>query len=168
MRSTVQFVLDTFKAQREVFGGEGGSLFSGPFYDHVKCTKVYENQGFTVVEFELPTAHWMRNGLDIVHGGCLATIVDDFSSVAMAADPKAYASDTPTEDEITHVIRTLGVSRNLQMQYVQAAPLDATLTVRCTLIANTKRNALIDVQVLHNGRLLVSASHDKSKPYVKL
>lgn len=167
LQDNVQKVCDTFSNElKEAFG----DVFAQNLHEGMVCTGAeVDEDGFPTVTFKVHTNQEWRNGHDIVHGGCLATIVDFYTSLAMAGDPNNWSSDQPSDQEFGQFLRSMGVSRNLQAQYVQAAPINADVIVKCKVLSNTKRNAYLQCFIFdQKGKLLVVGMHDKAKQVVKL
>lgn len=172
LKTCVQAVSDFFTNDIK---GAMGEVFAQKLHENMKVHDVYvDSEGTPTVIFELYTDAWMRNGHDIVHGGCLATIVDFYTTLALPAEPSYWSNPEkgPKEEEITKVVMEMGVSRALSVQFIQAVPINTTVYVVSKLVSNTKRNIYFTCTIKDkDGRVLVTGTHDKVKvnaPVAKL
>lgn len=168
IKDCVQAVCDFFTNDVK---GAMGEVFSQKLHENMKVHDVYvDAEGAPTVIFELFTDPWMRNGHDIVHGGCLSTIVDFYTTLSMAAESSYWQNpEQPSVDEIMNVVGQMGVSRALSVQFIQAVPINTTVYVVSKLISNTKRNIYFTCIIKDkSGKVLVTGTHDKVKVTAKL
>jgi acyl-coenzyme A thioesterase PaaI-like protein len=111
-----------------------------------------------------------NNKMGIVHGGCIATIIDNLSTQALMVDPRYWEGAKSDEEAYFRAIKELGVSRNLSIQYIQAIPSEAEFVVETILESNTKRNIYLTCRLYdaETGKLYCTATHDKVKLIHKL
>ena len=85
-----------------------------------------------------------------LHGGCTATLVDVISTFALAQD---------TEESLKH----LGVSVNMNIDYMKAAKLGSEIIIDAQLKKRGKQLAFLDVEIRdkETSALLAKGSHTK-------
>lgn len=121
------------------------------------------NKIFTAVTVKaLP--EW-NNKMDIVHGGCIATFIDNLTTYVLVVDPRYWEKTQSDEAAYMAAVREFGVTRNLNVQYIQAIPSEAEFVVETVLESNTPRNIYLTCRVYdaHSGKLYCTATHDKVK-----
>ncbi|KAK9471171.1 HotDog domain-containing protein [Dipodascopsis tothii] len=107
------------------------------------------------VDFELTVTTEMCNPSGMMHGGCIATVFDLCSSVAIAAT-------SPSHDYMD-IVMWAGVSRALNVMFLRPVPSGETVQVRCDTVSGSKTMALSTARLLSkaSGKLLATATHDK-------
>ena len=90
------------------------------------------------------------NNYGTLHGGCTATLVDVVSTYALVED---------TEDSL----RRLGVSVNMNIDYMKAAKLDSEIIIDAQIKKRGKKLAFLDVEIRdkENNDLVAKGSHTK-------
>ena len=85
-----------------------------------------------------------------LHGGCTATLVDVISTFALVDD---------TEESLKH----LGVSVNMNIDYMKAAKLGTEIIIDAQVKKRGKKLAFLDVEIRDklNNDLLAKGSHTK-------
>ena len=85
-----------------------------------------------------------------LHGGCTATLVDVISTYALIED---------TEESLTH----LGVSVNMNIDYMKAAKLGSEILIDAQLKKRGKQLAFLDVEIRDKEKndLIAKGSHTK-------
>lgn len=108
--------------------------------------------------------HW-TNKMGIVHGGCIATVIDNLTTQALGVDPRYWEGAATDEEAYYRAVREFGVTRNLNVQYIQAIPSQAEFVLETVLESNTKRNIYLTARLYdaETGKLYCIATHDKVK-----
>jgi acyl-coenzyme A thioesterase PaaI-like protein len=153
------------------YGSQEDEVWGIHFKRTMKVDKLaYGTKGRTIVTFRVHTEPWMKNGHDIVHGGCIATIVDWLTSLGVVAHKKFWPSEeTTTEQALLAYGQVPAVSRHISVQYIKAVPLNKDILVECTIESNTKRYSYINCRILDDeGNLYVTGSHDRVHLYGKI
>ncbi|GAA5991096.1 hypothetical protein JCM11641_004431 [Rhodosporidiobolus odoratus] len=108
-----------------------------------------------VVECLLTVAESCCNQSQNAHGGFLAFLIDHCSSLAL------LALSGPGERWITS-----GVSTNLNIFYIGAAPIGTPLRIVTRVLQQGRITALLETRITHaeSGQLLCFATHTKQDP----
>ncbi|MBQ5153912.1 PaaI family thioesterase [Macrococcus caseolyticus] len=123
-----------------------------------------EKDGSLTVSFQVHTIPKLTNTMKMVHGGASSTLISTFTVLALAGDKKYWKNPTePTNAELEAFYNDLGYTRTLNIQIIQAVPLNTDVTVRCRVVSNTKSNAYIIGGIHNQGRTLVNGIHDMTK-----
>ncbi|PWN23726.1 hypothetical protein BCV69DRAFT_279650 [Microstroma glucosiphilum] len=85
--------------------------------------------------FRMKAEQYMMNEIGSMHGGCVATLVDNLTSVAIYL----HIADT----EPTTPWAFLGVTSSLSVVYLAAVPLDSWFEVECSVLSIGSRIAVI-------------------------
>ena len=90
------------------------------------------------------------NQLGTLHGGCTATLVDCISTYALVTDSEES-------------LRFLGVSVNMNIDYMKAGRLDSEIIIDAQLKKRGKKLAFLDVEIRdkESNDLLAKGSHTK-------
>ncbi|KAI8575031.1 hypothetical protein K450DRAFT_263680 [Umbelopsis ramanniana AG] len=104
---------------------------------------------FLVFEFVVGEDH--VNGLGNLHGGCVATLIDLCSSMAILVSGENMTA-----------WRSPGISTELAVSYIAGAPEGAKLRVENELLRSGKTLANLYTKIYNeNGRLCYSGTHTK-------
>ncbi|KZT06487.1 uncharacterized protein LAESUDRAFT_653521 [Laetiporus sulphureus 93-53] len=108
----------------------------------------------TRVVFELTVNNDMLNAFDMMHGGCIAFLVDVCSSVALSL------LGIVTNGNVAYV------SQALNTTYFAGAPLGAKLQIISTTTSVGSRIAIAETEIwdMTDRRLVASGIHTKMKP----
>lgn len=150
-----------------------GDIFCQELHDQLHVLYTCEIEGSPVVAFKVHTDQGLTNLFGFVHGGAISTIAAIHSRLALAVDDKYWkrSGRETNEQDLKAFLASMGTSRGLNVQILQAVPLNADLTVKCTVLNSTKTNSYVSVEILGpTGKLLAVANHDmmKQQPAAKL
>lgn len=140
-------------------------VFCQEIYDVLKVEDVsLDKDGAVTVRFKVHTIPKLNNTMKMVHGGASSTLISIFTVLALAGDKKYWKNPhEPTELELEAFYNDLGYTRTVNIQVIQAVPLNADVTVTCKVVSNTKSNAYIIGGIYNQGRVLVNGIHDMTK-----
>lgn len=124
------------------------------------------------VVYEVICDNTMLNPMDVMHGGCIATIFDNSTTYAIAVLDKYWKDFDPTKESLEDYSKKLmpalepdlGVTRQLQVTYYKAIFPGQVLHLNVDLenisrTFSTFKAALYD----DKGRVCASCTHDKVK-----
>ncbi|BES91361.1 Thioesterase superfamily [Nesidiocoris tenuis] len=122
-------------------------MTTGKGFDQVlnKIDLVSAQDGKCVAEMTVSEEHTNTNGT--LHGGLTSTIVDVISGIAL----------------VTHKNASVGVSVDLHITFLNAAPLGERIVIEAKTNKSGKTLAFLDVEIKKksNGQLLATGSHTK-------
>lgn len=124
------------------------------------------------VVYEITCASNALNPMGSMHGGCIATLYDNFSTYARAALDKYWADFDPEKQTLAEYLPTfsdkifpdLAMSRMLQVIYHRAVKAGETVFLKVCLESDTKRFATYTAKMYDKeGRVCSFMTHDKVK-----
>lgn len=162
-----------------VFGLVSAQAFKDPSVWGQKLLGLGEVAGcnmhdvYPTMAFKIHTQDWMKNLMGAVHGGCVVTMVDNYTTWALLSDARYWKTFDPAKenytDILTAVVDEFGVSRNLNVTFLRPVPIDADILLICRIQSNSTRYTHITFEILdcNTGKQLATGSHDKAKTNAK-
>jgi hypothetical protein len=117
------------------------------------------------IEYRIKVKDWMLNMYGVVHGGCVATIVDGFVTWASIVDPKLWRRcKTLPEVRKTHAME-MGKLRNFSISYLRPIPRNTTIALIATIHNNTPRSITLSFKIIDPAtkKHYVVGTHDQAK-----
>ncbi|RZF46798.1 hypothetical protein LSTR_LSTR012021 [Laodelphax striatellus] len=121
-------------------------LIEGKGFEAILNTTQIVSAGEGKCTAEMVVGEQHLNALGTLHGGCTATLVDMISSMALITTKKGNA----------------GVSVDMSISYLRAAPLGEKIIIEAKTNKSGKTLAFLDVAIKKtNGDLIATGTHTK-------
>lgn len=117
------------------------------------------------IEYRLDVQEWMLNHFGVVHGGCVATIVDNLVTFSSIADPRLWNSCNDFKELTKKFYSELGKLRNLSISYLRPIPRKTTIALVAEIQSNTSRATVVTFKLIDpiTKTQYAVGTHDQAK-----
>lgn len=133
--------------------------------DQVTVERIDTTATCPSIEYKIKVQDWMLNINRVMHGGCVATIVDNLVTWSSIADPKLWERCNDIYELYRIHGLEMGKLRNLSISYLRPIPQNSTVVLIAKIHSRTKRSIVLTFKIIDpiTKKEYVVGVHDQAK-----